>query len=152
MSEKKHHLRETPEDKRKERKILDALAAHLDAEVQQVETFGKYKIDGILHRASEVVAFVECKWLDKEGFYGINLPKYVEGIGLATHGGAPFIYAVRTPGKFGYAVIHDGVWAVGDLKSVWTGGFRNPPNWDDKEPMMMIQPEKMLWVDVSATK
>ena len=148
-----HTLRETEKDKKKEKKILDAVAAHFRAEAQQVMTFGKYKIDGILHQGSKVVAFVECKWLSKPGFYGINLPKHIEGCNLASYAQVPFIYAVRVPNRVGFAVVHNGTWMQNEPTLRWTGGVLTPPNWDDIEPMMMIEPDKIQWLDyLTSTK
>lgn len=143
-----HTMRETKLDKKKERVILNRLAKHFGVNVQQVLTLGKYKIDGILHSGGIVHSYVECKWLSKEGFYGVNTPKYVEGCQLAAWSKVPFIYGLRVPGKIGYIVVHDGNWTPGDDKSRHTGGVKNPPNWDDIEPMMMLDPSRVEWVEI----
>ena len=143
-----HVMRETNEDKDNQTVILDTLSAHLKCQYTQVETLGKYKIDGWLHsgKNTNVLGFVECKWYGKIGFYGLNLPKYIEGCLLAQYARVPFYYAIRVPGgdgrnRFGFITLHDGLWSPSDPVSIThTGGTQKgrQPNWDDVEPMVML--------------
>jgi hypothetical protein len=140
-----HAQRETPQDKANEENILKLLARHRGCDYQQVMTLGKYKIDGWLHQDKRVLAWVECKWLTKEGFYGLNVPKFIEGCELAAHTDTPFLYACRVPGKVGLLEVHNGAWSAVDADLRLAGGRREPQNWDDIEPMMMFDPSLLTW-------
>lgn len=135
-----HSMRETPEDKQREGLILAALAKYAKRDFQQVMTLGKYKIDGWLLQGNEVKAWAECKWLTKTGFYGLNVPKFIEGCQLAKYTHIPFIYAFRDPEGYGYIMVHDATWPVASTTFRLAGGTQagRSPNWDDIEPMMLF--------------
>ena len=143
-----HDQRETEEDRKHQKVIMKAVAKHYGAELQVVETLGKYKIDGILYNGREVIGYVEAKWLKKDTMFGINVPKYVEGCQLAAYSKVPFMYAVRIPGKCGISILHDGIWAPDVVELKHSGGTPpgKDPNWDDKEPMMMINRDSIEWI------
>jgi len=143
-----HQMRETPEDRKKEHKILAVMAKEFECTYQKVETLGKYKIDAWLHTGSNVKAWVECKWLGKEGFYGVHVPKYIEGCRLSITAGIPFIYAFRVPGKVGYIVVHNGTEEAFSPKFTRCGGTEEgrEKKWDDIEPMMMFPARHIKWV------
>jgi hypothetical protein len=164
MTIENHHLRETVEDKKKEEVILRALVWHFNKQnvnqneshsYQQVMTHGKYKIDGwVYNQNAEITHWVECKALSKEGFYGVNFPKYIEGVNLARESGLPFLYAFCVKSqkgnkKIGYFTVHNGIWEDCKQNLNRCGGTPpgRSPNWDDIEPMMMfIDATEINWI------
>ena len=144
-----HHMRETDGDLKKEVRILKRTAHHFGMEwFSFPSNQGKYRIDGYLYEGNMIRYWVECKWLSGEGFKSLNVPKYVEGCGLARETSCPFLYVFRAPGKLGYITVHSGVWSDAGAQFLLAGGTPpgRDPNWDDIEPMAMFNNAPITWI------
>ena len=136
--------RESAEDLAHEKIVLDAVARWKGCQWTKIETFGKYSIDCWFVSGNKMMGWGEAKWLSKEGFYGLNSAKYVQGCANALATGSPFYYCCRVPGKIGVVVVHNGVWAEAPTTSSVCG--KDKGNWDDIEPMIMFEHDSIVWI------
>ena len=143
-----HHQRETEQDRRVQRKILEFFADFWQCNVTETPPIDKpggqkYRLDAWLTRKDNNArfCFMECKGFTKAGFYGLNVPKYRDGCDLARAASVPFILGFSEPGRYGYVVVLDKDGKEAPSKSCVTGSTPKdrPKNFDDKEPMIMFQ-------------
>lgn len=149
-SDRQHSLRKTKQDMEHEVEMLRWFAKHLGCEYTHCETEGKYRIDGIMHKAGEVVGYVECKWYSDNwnGFIGMNVPKYREIRDLGMYSDSRSDLLIRVPGALGVIQLWDYSWPK-HIPKIRMAGSTPPgrePNWDDYEPMAMFTEDQVEWI------
>jgi len=91
--------RETQEDLDREAAILDAFCSEWRCTWRKLGNGGKYRIDAVLERNGEVVAWAEVK-SHGGSFAGLNVPKYMEMYHLGQLTGVPaFFLHLREPDR-----------------------------------------------------
>jgi hypothetical protein len=145
--------RETPDDRKREERLLQVMADHLGLSYKQNPNTNKYKIDGwFLHDQGYgkglLAGWAECKWYTGKPHLFLNVPKYMELIDLARVSGVPSYFIVRKESSWGYAVLHDGYSLSAKVFPVVDGGTPpgREPNEDDIEPLIMIFEEHVRWM------
>jgi hypothetical protein len=151
-----YHQRETEKDRQAQKAIMEFFAEKWGCNVTETPPINqsggqKYRIDGwlTLKDDDKRFCFVECKGYTKAGFYGLNVPKYRDGVELAEAANVPFIYAFSEPGRYGYVVVVDSDKKKAPCISRVTGRTprHRPKNFDDTEPMIMFSEECITFFD-----
>ena len=147
--------RETEMDRRKEAKLLAAMAQNLGCQYNQNPNTHKYKIDGWFYQPSQhdpdkgkIVGWAECKWYNKKAHFYINPPKYAELIQLCQITKLSGYFIFRESGRWGYMILHDGINPVARFQTVLAGGTppNRAPNDDDIEPLLKLNEQEAIWV------
>lgn len=141
--------RETSDDLHAEAEILDHIAAQSNCEWRKLGNGGKYRIDAVMHRGSEVKAWFEVKDYKRGLFLGLNVPKYIEGCNLATVTAIPFVFGFRHEGRIGIIKIHSGgpfEDLTPELRMAGGTPQGRKPNPDDVEPMYMFSHKDVRWM------
>ena len=145
--------RETPDDRKREERLLQVMAEHLGFSYKQNPNTNKYKIDGWFYHDQGggkglLAGWAECKWYTGKPHLFLNVPKYMELIDLARVSGVPSYFIVRKKSSWGYAVLHDGHSISAKVFPVVDGGTPpgREPNEDDIEPLIMVVEESVRWM------
>ena len=140
-------MRETQEDLAQEAAILDAFCSEWRCTWRKLGNGGKYRIDAVLERNGEVVAWAEVK-SHGGSFAGLNVPKYMEMYHLGQLTGVPAFFLLSRGGRLGYITVWDQVWVGAEPTLKVTGGTPagRKPLPDDIEPMMMFKDSDIKWV------
>jgi hypothetical protein len=145
-------LRETPADLKREAAVLDAFAEKWKCSWRKLGNGGKYRIDAVMYRGKDVMAFVEVK-CHATSFVGLNVPKYMEMINLGQTTAIPCYFLIKRGDQYGYVSVWDHVWKGSSPKLRMAGG--TPPGReplpDDVEPMMMFSDSDITWVKMPQT-
>ena len=145
--------RETPDDRKREERLLQVMAKHLGLSYKQNPNTNKYRIDGWFYHDQGsgkglLAGWAECKWYTGKPHLFLNVPKYMELINLAESSGVPSYFIFRKEGAWGYAVLHDGYKRSAQVMGVIDGGtpFGREPNEDDIEPLMVVISDSVRWM------
>jgi hypothetical protein len=143
-------MRETPQDKQRELKLIRAFAKLLNLNYQQNMTHTKYRIDGWLYdNKKNVKAWLECKWYGdgKKAYLAMNPPKFNELIQLSIITNIKSYFIVREQGRWGYIQLHSGKETTAKYQIIIAGGTPNgrKPNPDDIEPLVKFDYHQVQW-------
>ena len=142
--------RETKEDLKKQRRLLEVFSNLCEVDFNQFPSFSKkYRIDGYLYdkRTKDIISGVECKWYNGKAHCFLNVPKFQELVSLSSISGLPSYLLFREYDKWGYILIHDGKQIVCNYSVKLLGGTPNGrvPNEDDIEPLIALNKKDIVW-------
>jgi hypothetical protein len=150
------NLRETAQDRTREKKLLRIMSEHLGCSFWQNPNLVKYRLDGWFYNESyngsckgDMIGWAECKWYgdNKTAFCALNVPKYMELINISSLTKLPSYFIFREQGRWGYLILHNGVQTIAEFTVVQTGGTPKgrPPNPDDIEPLIKFDKSYVQW-------
>ena len=142
--------RETEEDLKKQKRLLDVFSKKLNTNYNQFSSFSKkYRIDAYLYdeQHKNIRAWVECKWYNNKAHCFLNVPKFKELISLSEMTNLPSYLLFREHNRWGYILLHDGLSVSCTYETKLLGGTPKGrvSNDDDVEPLVAINKRHIIW-------